>query len=246
MGKTVNYQRVDHAIHDGTWSTINSALDTGGTAHYHVTGCILGESDKVHLVWNNQTDEDVEHRSLTSAYVLAPLISSEPNVVNDSAIDSTIPFNGARPVYYDSSGVERITSVWKEAIDDDAYSSEIDDDGTPSAEEQVSATNIESPGVRSLAVNGKTVHLFVTDTSQDLYESSNVDGAGWSTLTLVTTGTFTDVSSNVYVRDGRIVLAYIYNNGGAQYDEIDLGAAPVDAPFLPYHAKQRNKILLRM
>jgi len=209
--------RVDYAKRVGGSWTVDQAVDDGGKVNFVAPSLCRGEADKFHLVYNDRTNTNAIHKSLTLG---GPDTLSSAENVNDNAILSASTAISA-PVYYDVGGVERITIEWKRSSDPKAYSSEIDDDGVPGAEEVLSDTTLINSYVISLAVDQKTVWGIFMGVDSDAFSDSNVDSAGWGTDTEeIDAITLTDITSNTYQRGSDIVLAYVYHDGSAiKYNE---------------------------
>jgi len=212
-------QRTNFARKDGAVWTSDIALDDGGEANYFFGGCVLGASDKVHFVYHDETNTDAVHKSLTSGNVLSAV-----EIYSDSATDSS-DFPTFRPAFYDATGTERITAGYKTATNIQA--SEIDNDGVPGAEEQVTDSapvETDDQVQASFAVKSDIdllTILYARASDGDLYFDFNLNGAGWGTDIAEFTGTITFISSNLFTRESRPTLGYIINDGGViKYNEL--------------------------
>ena len=222
---STTYPRAWYARRESDSWTADVHVSPDGETKDYIGGPVKrGESDKMHFFYKNDTDSHVLHKSLTSGNSL----SSEEQV-SDTAVNgadhSIIP-----ACYYDTGGVERITIGWVKDSDQKVWTSEIDDDGTPSAEENASDLTVEpaSGGFAAcLAVVGTTAHLLYSDDAdRDIQHDQNVNGGGWGTDVEDKAGSFVGVSCNVYERSGTNRLAMVTDSTGAdEYDEIDLVVA---------------------
>ena len=220
-------QRASYVIKTSTtWGSEITLGGTGAATSFMVPTIVRGESDKMHMTYRDDTNADVYHKSLTSADSL-----SSAEAINDNA---ATPANGAivRSVYYDDGGVERITTGWGDASPFHIFTSEIDDDATPGAEEDATDAAVvnsagETVSIASMAVETKKVHLLLASTDSDLFHTTNDDSGGWDTdVEELDAISLVAISSNVYARSGT-KLAYIYDDGGTiKYNEVNLGAPP--------------------
>ena len=247
------YHRVYYARREGTTWTIDVAVDDGGEQHSFLGGMVVGEADKMHFVWSDDpsagaTDADVEHKSLTSGNSL-----SAADTLNDNTADETAGANriSIAPVYYDSSGVERITTSWMRDSNQFAVTSEVDDDGTPGAEENASDVAVFNDGttirtacmVLAADFDDMSVHLlYGDDSTRDLQYDTNDDGGGWGTDTEeVDALTMAALTSNIYQRGSDIVLAMVYNGGsGTQYREKVLRTITPTGELLFFHPHRQG------
>lgn len=211
-------QRVAYAERTlGVW-TADIGLDAGGEINYFTGGGVLGASNKSHFTFKDGANADAQHRSLTSADVLSAVEN-----FNDSAVD-TPDFSLFRPAFYDSGGTERITAAYKTATNIQA--SEIDNDGVPGAEEQVSdsAPVVADDQVQAVFANDGGDGLlagYVRASDDNVYFDNNINGAGWGTDILGFTGTVTFLSGRIFTRSGVLTFGYIVNDGGTvKYNEL--------------------------
>ncbi len=227
-------QRVDYARRvAGVW-TSNIAMDDGGKVDYFGPGIVRGASDLFHITYYDNTNTDALHKSVQD--VDGTLSSVE--TLNDTALTAADHLVCA-PVFYDDGGVERITSGFRrDTASSEGRSAEVEDDGTPLAAETFGedvAIFTESSfdyAVISLAVDQKTVWaIWAQDSDGDIFVNFNVNSGGWDTEAEQTDAvTARNISSNIFERDGNIVLAWFYSEGGddAIYDEkfLRVAAAP--------------------
>lgn len=210
-------ERVNYAYKPsgGSW-TVDQAVDAGGAINYYLGGIVRGEADKFHLVFKDDNNSDALHRSVQDVDGTLSAVET----LNDSNTN-TQSFIVTQPVYYDDDGVERITTFFQ--IPNNIFTSVIDDDGTPQDDEFILGTT-EFNGeftIFSGAVDEKTVWALLAQNLDDLFFDSNVDNTGWGNggeeLDAITCNLIT---SNVYERNGVVVLAYVYDDGGTiKYNE---------------------------
>ena len=219
--------RVSYAIFEGvSWSTGN-AIDDGAAVEYFGVRAVIGESDKIHFFFKDDNNADVYHKSLTSGNSL-----SSAEVVNDTATDS-IDTAIVAPIYYDAAGVERITVAWRDNTADHSFTSEIDDDGTPGAEEDATDRGIRSnDGALVVDSATDTVYLiFVEASVDDVWITKNINSGGWDTdVEVLDAVTVADISANLFqIDNGDTVVAYVYDDAGTiKYNELVVVEASLD------------------
>ncbi len=228
--------RIDYGRREGgSWGgNVDIAVDSGGEFHFHGPGMIRGENDLMHFTWEDLTDNDLEHRSLTAS----DNSLSTTELVNDVATWGLINQQVTlRPMYYDAAGVERITTGWKGSeLGDPVSSAIIEDDGTPDTPEDAGDFDVDIHNTLQVILatyavetGADTIHLvYVRDGEGDLYYSSNTNDGGWSTdVELLDAVTINAISANVYTRGPYTVLAVVYDNGGTiTYNEFPLAFTP--------------------
>lgn len=212
-------QRVHFARKDGAVWTSDIAIDDGGEVNYFTGGCVLGASDKIHFLYHDDTNGDALHKSLTSGNVLSA-VEEYSDSVSDTE-DFIIP----NPVFYDATGVERITAAYMTS--GNLSASEIDNDGVPGAEEVVTDS---SPAINNEQVMAsffvkadvdRVYALYARQSDGDLYRDENTNSGGWGVDTSEFVGTITFVSGNFFTREGRPTLAYfIVDSGVVKYNEL--------------------------
>lgn len=224
------YHRVYYARREGGTWTVDISLDAGGQFHYFSSGIVRGASDLMHLTWIKVggSTSDVEHRSLTSGNTLNSVETVNDTLARDQGGANHIV---AAPVFYDSGGTERITVIWDDDTANHGFTSEIDDDGTPGAEEEATDNPVHLNTINgrtstmSLAVDEQDVHvLYSQESDEDIFSDKNSNGGGWGTDTEERDGVDCIVlTTNIYQRGSDIVLAFVYantNQSTVRYDEI--------------------------
>lgn len=214
-------ERVDLAHRVVSTWTVDQAVDAGGSVHYYLGGIVRGEANKFHLTFKDDTNIEAKHRSVQD-------VDGTLSAVEDLSDTDTDALNFVviQPVYYDTGGVERITATWQRQITQAFHTSEINDDGTPVAEENASQFSVLATSefiVGSYAVDEKTVwSIHVSVGTPTIYSNNNVDSAGWSGTdnSEVAGADPTLLTSNIYQRGTDIVLAFIYEDTGTvKYNE---------------------------
>lgn len=210
-------ERVDRAFKVGGSWTVDQAVDDGGEVHYFLGGIVRGKANKFHLVFKDDTNADVLHKSVQD--VDGTLNSVE--ILNDSDMN-VVDFPVAVPVFYDDEGAEIVTTGWNRTTFMGA--TEVVDDGVPESVTTLSsfiANRTNQFSILSLAVDVKTVWAIIARSGNDIYSTSNVDRAGWDLDLEELNGiTCKLITSNSYQRGSDVVLAYIYDDDGTiKYNE---------------------------
>ena len=222
-----DYGRVSYGRREsGSW-TSDIAVDDGGEVQY-AAGCgAVDDADRTYFFYYAESGPHIYKKDLTSANSLGSAVQ-----VSDTAVAIGISSEKAPPMgakFYLDGSTKRVTVVWISGSPPSYKSSEIEDNGTPSAEETVSDAS-SGFGVACLALNGTDLYLLYARTApnNDLYSDLNSNSGGWGTDILQLSATVQRVSANVYDRSGT-KIGYFYNDGGTQkYNEIDIGGAPPD------------------
>lgn len=234
--------RCYYKIRNGSWGSRNT-VDSEASTDFISPSSVLGASNKIHLIYKDETNGIIYHRSLSSGDSLSGRETIATGVSTSISGDNA-PF--CPPVYYDSSGNEKILIAYKKSWADAGFYRIITNDGAPSSELGLADNDIQwSQGgshqmTACLAVDGTNVHLlYCHDTENDMYRTSNDDDAGWVTDVEEIDGVDVDwVRSAVITHSagngGAKVLAYIWDNGSdggtgkAWYGEYALAVAPVE------------------
>lgn len=226
-----DYSRIDWARNEGSgWGSITALDDLAAVeAHARWPVMVRGASDKMHVFWYDANAAHVVHKSISSANS----VSSQENVSDTTPVTSDVVSHHTNAVYYDSSGTERITMGWRRTTGPTLMAAEIDNDGTPAAEEAISDSGT-SVSPKILAVDGTTVYALFSTADSDLYLDSNANSAGWGTDTEILDAiTLGNIHSNIYTRSGTTYLAYVYDDAGTiKYNEYSLGVAATQPYYL--------------
>ncbi len=221
------YDRVDYNIRSsgGTWGG-PVALDAGGTVDYLGSVAVLDtDNNMTHFLFEDQTNGDGKHRSLTSGDSLSAVEDVDTAV---SAVGHVFT-----PGFYTLDGAVHRIRVGYLDSNDKISLCRIDDDGSPAVTVDISGNTVfdvnDSP-VAGLAVDGTDGHLlYANNADQDIFHDTDPTphtSANWGTGTEFLDGvTINRISCKVIDRSGK-KLAMVYDNAGAiQYNELDLGAA---------------------
>ena len=209
----------------GTWGSQNT-LDTEASNDFISPSAVLGASDKSHVIYKDDTNGIIYHRSLSSSDSLGTRHSVQTGIATAGANDN-IPY--APTIYWDSGGTEKIMTIYqKSATAVPVFHKVIADDGTPGSEVQASDNNVEQQEggntmvICSAAVDGSTVHFFYSlKGDYDIYRTSNADEGGWATdVEEQDAVTCHWIRGNVYNSGGNTVFGYLWDdgsNGGTGY-----------------------------
>lgn len=226
-------QRVDYRRREGgTWSSA-IAVDNGGVQNWYVGAIVRGSSDRMHFFLHSTTN-GLFQRTLTSANVFETF----PGTSIDSSLPVVVTGVVGFGVSYDDGGTQRVRAPYTDANLQISIA-EFDSADTPSPSTTVDASDFDvqvfvHPAC-GLAADGTTLHLmYVRESDDDLYRDENPDDAGWGTDVEVEdeTAAITSISCNVFTRDGIPRLAYMYEEAGVFYGEVDLPAGAVKDPIM--------------
>ncbi len=186
-------QRVGYKIRPSSgppWGTqVN--LDTTASTNFVYSGAVLGASDKTHIFYKDDTNEDVLYKSLTSADSL----SGSPTTIESDAQATTNSWATTPAVYWteEGTGNEKIMLGVMDNSDSILYSVTLTN-GTPGARKQISATGIRhSPTGTSSnqpvadlvvdSVTDKQYSIFSPTNDADLDYDAAINDGGWTTDT---------------------------------------------------------------
>ncbi len=230
------FERVDYARRNGGTWTVGIQVSAGGGAD-HVPGrAVLGSSDKVHLFWYDTGAETIGHRSLNSSNTLSSIETVD-------TLTNNADFHIVGPGVGFDDGTERIRVPYGEDRNKVSLG-KVDADGTPTTVADIS-DELTGDGVgltpkHTLALDGTTVHLLYAGggalgADDDLYHDQAVttqDAGDWGTdVELLDAVDVNTVTNEVYTRNGTKVLAYLYDDGGAEkYNEEDIAVVGATHP----------------
>ncbi len=234
--------RIRYKIRNGTWGSQNT-LDTEATNEFLSPWGVLGESDKIHIVYKDDTNGILYHKSLSSSDVEGTRHSIATGLFITSGSDAILH---VEPTYYDDGGVEVIMIMYKYSITDLAmFARPVKDDGSPGTE--VTATDksvVSTEGGNAMTVasahnDGKRIWLFYSFfDDHDIWYTDNDDEGGWSTsLEDQDAVTAHWIKGQVIVEgSGDKVFSYLWDDGSdggtgfIKYDTFLIAAAadPVD------------------
>jgi hypothetical protein len=160
------YEVIKYKIKNGTWGS-EVTLDTEGTTHFTWVTAVLGESDWVHIFYKDNTNGYVYHKAIDpSDDSLGARETASTDVGTGSSDEKKI----CPPIYYDSSGVERIVVALHDESSSRLYSSKVDDNGSPSAAVEITDRNVKQAGgagslgnPADLVVDGSDLYCIFAD-----------------------------------------------------------------------------------
>ena len=253
-------ERVGYKIRSsgGVWGSQQN-LDNTASTDFTFCSCVLGASDKTHVFYRDQTNNDIYHKSLSSGDSLSGRELVEGDAQSGSDMWGTSP-----AVYWDDAGDEKVMILVRDDSDGILYSVVITNDGSPEARKQVSGSAVRNhptgalshQPVCDLVVDPDTdtaYALFAYSSDGDLYLSTAANDGGWGTdekqivatnIDYVRGQIFTHSSGN----GGAKVYGYVYEDDGqgdegfSWYTEYEIAAAATKS--LP--PIRRTKTYLRM
>ena len=230
----------------GTWGS-EQTVDSEASTDFISPFCVLAESDKVYVVYKNDTDGIIYVRDLNSSSTLSGRTTVSTGI--DAATNNDhVPY--CPPVYYDDGGVEVIALIYQKdgtAALAELFSKYIRD-GSLGSEATASDNDCErSQGgshmiIATSTADEKTLHLiYGQNGTDDGWHAQNPDEAGWGTdVEIHDNADMHWVRANVFTHSGgnggNKVLGYIWDNGSAGgtgrifYDEIVLEAGGAGQP----------------
>jgi hypothetical protein len=262
-GNDGTYNRVFYKIRSypgETWGSQNSVDATAATNFWYPT-CVKGASNRIHIFYSDEDAHTIYHKSLSSGDSLGSRdsVETDPFQTGGGAVCRSM----STPVYWDSSGNEKIMVVVLDNTSQDIHSVVVTDDGTPEARKTINdAGNIQGyaeggklPPV-VIDVDGTVVHCVFIDVTPDvMYDKADDDG-GWGTNVELEASIVDDtwLVGKIFVHSsgngGDKVFGYIRDEstggtGKIWYKEYVLEAGTF--PLVPgrVHKDQRN-VLLRM
>ncbi len=212
-----SFEWIAYAISDdagvgASWSTGNSVADTDNDSEVDFIGPVIvrGTSDRMHIFFNDATNNDGYQRTLTAAGSLETFPSAFETSINTSN-------------YVFTNGVLLENRVYTLYHDNSAKHNEVTfisaDVPIPTITQDITVNN---SAFVSLALDGSDLHLVYRGTAGDLFHAEDT-GSGWGNESeIVDNATINFTSINIYDRDGP-KLAYIYDDAGTVlYGELAL------------------------
>ena len=210
----------------GTW-TSDVVVDNGGATSWICGVTVSGSSDRSHFFFLDDGADDGYQRTLTSANTLETFpasfdttTASSPNIMRQGNIS------------YNSSGTQKVRSLYGDSTSNTLLNiAKCDSADAPTMSTETDITGAtDTNGVNnifmsSLSADGTTLWNVFIDSNLDVYTQSNADDAGWSAPVSFYTGSVVRVYSNVYTRNGDIVLAMVFSETDPKYTEKTLSAA---------------------
>jgi hypothetical protein len=178
----------------GTWGS-ETLLDSTASISWFGATCVVGASDLIHIFYEDNTNNLLYYRTLSSSNVLGT--RSQFNATGTSP--TAKPVNAAR--YFDDAGVETVVATYRRSSN--LWERRIIG-GVFQAERQISGVSIANNRAGS---NQPTTHLSVDPASKtiyavyvdsinfDLFYDKSVAGGAYGTDVAVQTGDFYEISS---------------------------------------------------
>ena len=215
----VDRERVYYARRvSGSW-TVDVAVDNAGATSWFTGSTVVGSSDRMHFFFQDGDADDAYERALTSANVLETFPASF-----DATIDATQSHFKTQGVSYVSGANTKVRYPLFDATATTLNSAKCDSADAPTMSEDSDITGATNPGAAlynsSFAANGTTLwHTFVESVTFDILTQSNADDAGWSATSSFYAGTVVKLLTNVFTRNGDIVLAIVFGETDTKYTE---------------------------
>ena len=236
------FARIDANRSDDSGATWGGpiSVDNAGSVHWIGPVIVRGSSDRMHIFFRDDTNDDGYQRTLRSDDSLETFPSAFDSTVNP------IPYIFGPGISYDSSGTQKVRIPYKDFTGGTGSIAALDSADAPTVSTTTGVTDnsvtvADSSAVIALTNDGTDEHIIYGNSADthDLYHDVNT-GSGWGTDTEVFDAvTMLHVSPNVYDRSGP-KLAYISDDGGTvKYNEVSLVAAPIPtinlvmAPYIP-------------
>lgn len=211
----------------GTWGAEND-LDNTASTEFTGVKCVRGASDKIHIFYKDTTGENIYHKSLNSSNTLSSreLVEADPKQPGAGQQISM-----TEPVYWDSSGNEKIMIGVLDDTDNLLYSVVITNDGAPETRKQISDSTVRNDPdgmtsrmpVADMVVDAtdNTVYVVYSRISdQNIYLDKATNDGGWGTDVLQTTVIrgCDNIRGNVYVKStGARVYGFLYADNPANW-----------------------------
>lgn len=237
-----NYQRVSYKVRSvlGIWDVIATSVSgTGAQVNYYNAMAILGLSDRVHFAYKDHTNNDLIHRSLSSAGAL------DTAAVLDTTTHTALQIVGVG-LYEATADLVRV-----------AY---VDSTQEGSIRQFASAANPTGGLITDIAgfIDNATAgpplvllkdaryavahnySVYISNSSQEVRVRRN-RGFGWLNqpeIVLHADVLSQRISANIFMRGGVQRLAYVYQSSDTvRYDELNID--PSDVPVIPRRRRWR-------
>ncbi len=180
----VSPSRVRYKTRNGTWGS-QQTLDSEASTIFMSAFCVLGAADLVHVVYKDDTNGIIYHRSLNSSDTLSGRETIVTGVDTGSVADN-IPI--LPPVYYQSVTDEKIMVFYQITQPGPLNNKVITNDGTPGSQVVSTDNNVErQEGGNQMVIAGVAtlqieVFLFYSEqANRDIWRTRNDDEGGWDT-----------------------------------------------------------------
>ncbi len=239
-------ERVDRAYKvSGSW-TVDEQVDSGGAVNFYVGGLVRGEADAFFARFFSENGVTFAEQRIWQD--VDGTIGSRNSIGGGT---TTQDFSVTSPAFYQNGGAEeaRVASMYVVNGGDLREAMSVDGLGL-SGSHGLGSVTPEFNGVFLIACmaadpDEATMWAAYAQSGNDLYTNFKVDNASGDyadesefldavTINLLTT--------NIYERDGNMVLAFVYDNAGTiQYNEFVIRAVGgADPPNLFSHRKKRR------
>jgi hypothetical protein len=220
-------QRVSYARREGGSWTVDVSIDEAGAVQWICQGLVVGASDRMHFFLTDTLTSDAYQRTLTSANALETF----PSAYNSDVFGDIQNFHTGTS-YVSGGTMVRMPITPSTVGDVDSTKCDSADAPTMSQDSDISGATVISNSIgfaSSFAADGTTLwHAFRS--VGDVYVQSNEDDGGWSEPELFEETSGSGIRTNLYTRDGAVVLAMVHTSLYNEY-VIDAGSETTDADF---------------
>lgn len=242
MSGTFNMVRYIRRTGVSTWTGATN-IDNGGSIDWSGAAAGLGDSDRVHFFFTNQTSAIHYQRTLSAANALQTFPATF------DASSGVVNLHNGIPNSYVSGGVTKVVYPYRRSAGgftrgglarlNSADAPTVSNDGDVTDVNIAAATAVQNAVFA--VVDGSTVHyLYANVTDVDLYRDTDGGAATWGTDALELAGNILRISANVYDRSGTKLAMVVDDNGTIKYAEISLAATPASLLF------QTNDVLTQL
>jgi hypothetical protein len=220
-------QRVSYARREGGSWTVDVSIDEAGAVQWICQGLVVGASDRMHFFLTDTLTSDAYQRTLTSANALETF----PSAYNSDVFGDIQNFHTGTS-YVSGGTMVRMPITPSTVGDVDSTKCDSADAPTMSQDSDISGSTVVSNSIKlasSFTADGTTLwHTFRS--VGDIYVQFNEDDGGWSEPELFEETSGSGIRTNLYTRDGAIVIGMSYGNTYHEY-VIDEGGVSGDADF---------------
>jgi hypothetical protein len=220
-------QRVSYARREGGSWTVDVSIDEAGAVQWICQGLVVGASDRMHFFLTDTLTSDAYQRTLTSANALETF----PSAYNSDVFGDIQNFHTGTS-YVSGGTMVRMPITPSTVGDVDSTKCDSADAPTMSQDSDISGSTVISNSIKlasSFTADGTTLwHTFRS--VGDIYVQFNEDDGGWSEPELFEETSGSGIRTNLYTRDGAIVIGMSYGNTYHEY-VIDEGSTTTDADF---------------
>jgi len=173
---------IHYAYHQGSGWVSGQPFAVSSSTGYRVGSAVVGAADKVYAFYGDNVH--YYYKSMAS-------VSSTPNAAKQVSDTGLAGFNNFanNSTYHDVAGTERISTAWENSSDGKPMSSEIDNDGTPGTEEEISIQDVRNDNTQGMTLvvdpdSDIVYFVWIDNTTSDIFIKED-HGSGWTNETEV-------------------------------------------------------------